>query len=51
MLEQISGSAELIEEYNRLLDAKQAAEDNTIFTFQKKKVQQNNSFKWLLASR
>jgi hypothetical protein len=38
MFEKISGSAELIAEYNKLAAAKQEAEDNMIFTFQKKKV-------------
>jgi structural maintenance of chromosome 1 len=37
MLEEISGSGELAEQYAAALEKRRAAEDNTLFTFQKKK--------------
>lgn len=37
MLEEISGSGELAKQYAATLEKKRAAEDNTLFTFQKKK--------------
>jgi len=37
LIEQISGSAQLKEDYEHLLEAKNKAEENTIFNFQKRK--------------